>query len=267
MDFTGERFIPGAAPWDTEIEHLSRYLACVRIAGGLSVLDAACGAGYGTAMLGEVVASVSGIDIDAEAVDYARAHYGAENVSFSVASIAKLPFADDCFDLVTSFETFEHVDWDTQDCFLKEVRRVLKPEGVLVVSTPEKRQATDLTGCVNEFHVCEVYEDEFLSKISAHFANVDLYFQNLWVYAEIARRSLASGTVPLDVRSAPKTGQNMIAVCSEGTSLPDLALLCRADVDLRQIYKERSEAIHHHYERSLSWRLTRPLRAIRSLIG
>lgn len=266
MEFTGERYIPGAAPWDMETEHLSRYLACVRIAGGLRVLDAACGAGYGTALLAEVGASAHGIDIDEDSVEHATAHYAAENLSFEVASIAELPFADGSFDLITSFETFEHVDSDTQDRFLSETRRVLAPGGVLVISTPEKSQATDLAGVVNEFHVCELYEDEFLEKMGAHFSNVELYLQNLWVYAEVVRKSLISGLVPVNVMSVADAGQNMIAVCSEG-SLPELTLLTRAPVGLRQNNRESEQRIRQHYERSLSWRLTQPLRRFRSFIG
>ena len=133
-EFTGERLIPGEVDIDLLNEHMARYHFAVRLARGKRVLDAGCGAGYGSAELADVAESVTGIDIAPEAIAFARAHYERPNLSFEEASCTGLPFGDASFDLVVAFEVIEHLeDWKG---FLHEVRRVLAPSGQLIVSTP-----------------------------------------------------------------------------------------------------------------------------------
>src|SRR3954447_7147702 len=98
-EFTGERLIPGQVDIDLLNEHMARYHFAVRLARGKRVLDAGCGAGYGSAALAEVAERVTAIDIAQEAVDYARAHYDAANLAFEQASCTALPFGDGVFDL------------------------------------------------------------------------------------------------------------------------------------------------------------------------
>src|SRR6185369_7078285 len=81
-EFTGERLIPGEVDIDLLNEHMARYHFAVRLARGKRVLDAGCGAGYGSSALAEVAESVTAVDIAAEAVDYARSHYPAANLAF-----------------------------------------------------------------------------------------------------------------------------------------------------------------------------------------
>jgi ubiquinone/menaquinone biosynthesis C-methylase UbiE len=88
-------------------------------------------------------------------------------VRFEAASVATLPFADASFDAVVSFETIEHVDGALQEQMLRELRRVLKPGGFLVISSPNKAVYSDKRGFTNEFHVRELYFDEFDALLAA----------------------------------------------------------------------------------------------------
>src|SRR5689334_2087841 len=90
-EFTGERVIPGEVDVDLLNEHVARYAFAARLAHGKRVLDAGCGAGYGSAELARTAESVTGIDCAAEAVDFARANYGAANLHFEVGSCTALP--------------------------------------------------------------------------------------------------------------------------------------------------------------------------------
>src|SRR5437868_7534999 len=106
-EFTGERVIPGQVDVDLLNEHVARYTFAARLARGKRVLDAGCGAGYGSAALVGVAQSVTGVDVAAEAVEYARANYQAANLTFEEASVTQLPFGDGGFDLVVAFEVIE----------------------------------------------------------------------------------------------------------------------------------------------------------------
>jgi ubiquinone biosynthesis O-methyltransferase len=177
-EFTGERLIPGQVNIDLLNEHMARYTFAVRLARGKRVLDAGCGAGYGSAELAQVAYRVTGIDVAAEAIDYAREHYTADNIAFEQASATALPFADASFDLVVAFEVIEHLeDWRG---FLAEARRVLTPSGQLIVSTPNRLYYTESRGVhgANPFHVHEFDFTEYTNELRAVFPHVSMFLEN-----------------------------------------------------------------------------------------
>jgi len=177
-EFTGERLIPGQVDVDLLNEHLARYAFAARLAHGKKVLDAGCGAGYGSAELAAHAESVTGADIAAEAVDFARAHYTLPNLAFVEASCDRLPHRDGCFDLVVAFEVIEHLErWHE---FLLEARRVLGSGGQFIVSTPNRLYYTESRGAqgVNPFHVHEFDFAEFSAALQAVFPHVALFLEN-----------------------------------------------------------------------------------------
>ncbi|MEO8370264.1 MAG: methyltransferase domain-containing protein [Candidatus Solibacter sp.] len=177
-EFTGERLIPGEVDVDLLNEHMARYHFAVRLARGKRVLDAGCGAGYGSAAMAEVAERVTAIDIAQDAVDYAHAHYDAANLSFEQASCAALPCSDGAFDLVVAFEVIEHLeDWRE---FLREARRVLAPSGQFIVSTPNRLYYTESRGGegANPFHVHEFDFAEFTAELKQFFPHVSMFLEN-----------------------------------------------------------------------------------------
>ena len=176
LEFTGERFTPECVR-EIWYEHFHRYVFARELVGGLNVLDAACGEGYGTALLSTAAASATGVDISEKAVEHARARYPSDRLEFLVSDCLELPFDEDEFDCVVSFETLEHLD-DHQG-LLTEFRRVLKPGGFLLLSTPDKAVYSDQQQIQNEFHVRELYRDEFEALLRAHFPAWRLWGQKL----------------------------------------------------------------------------------------
>jgi ubiquinone biosynthesis O-methyltransferase len=177
-EFTGERVIPGQVDVDLLNEHMARYTFAARLARGKRVLDAGCGAGYGSAELARTAESVVGVDRAPEAIEFARAHYAARNLTFEEASCEALPHGGGSFDLVVAFEVIEHLEnWRG---FLEEARRVLAPNGQLVVSTPNKLYYTESRGPhgANPFHVHEFSFDEFRAELTAIFPHVSLFLEN-----------------------------------------------------------------------------------------
>ncbi len=184
--FTGERFVPGIQDRKLEIEHYQRYLSVRKLAEGKCILDAACGEGYGSNILAETAKEVIAIDLDKDAVSRARKLYnGRENLSFRQGNIENLDLPDHCIDIVVSFETIEHVFEETQNKFLAEIDRVLKANGILIMSTPNKAVYTDMHNYKNKFHMKEFYHDEFVSFLRKKFQYVQLYNQSFRVLSVI----------------------------------------------------------------------------------
>ncbi len=202
IEFTGERFIPGTRG-EIWVEHWHRYHFAARWAKGLRVLDAACGEGYGTALLARHAAHVTGVDLSPDAIAHARRTYAnLANAEFIEASIAKLPLPGASFDVVVSFETVEHIP--VQQEFIAEVARVLKPGGVLVMSCPNKLEYSDKRHFDNPFHVKELYREELAALVAQRFPEVRWYGQRPSFFSVIAPESnAASGELIEVVESAP----------------------------------------------------------------
>ena len=183
LEFTGERFTPECVR-EIWYEHFHRYALASRWCANKQILDAACGEGYGSALLAPSAASVVGVDISELAVEHARRRYEQiDNLEFRLADCIDLPFDDNEFDRVVSFETLEHLA--EQDQLLTEFRRVLKPDGLLILSSPDKATYSDAQNTVNEYHVKELYRDELEMLIARHFPAFQLLGQKLMFHSAI----------------------------------------------------------------------------------
>lgn len=179
MDFTGERLVPGKVDLELEVEHINRYEFASQLTQGKRVLDAACGTGYGADILSKYAQEVHAIDISDDAIKYAQDNYKKENLNFKVADIENLPFKDNYFDIVVSFETIEHVNKEKQKNFLSEIKRVLKDDGILIMSTPN-REIYDEKG-INNFHVSEFSVKEFKDFLGNKFKKIEMFNQKFEV--------------------------------------------------------------------------------------
>ncbi len=216
---TGERLIINDK-WEqkTITEHLHRYqMVAAFLKGDHRVLDAACGTGYGSHILSQHAGQVFGIDISADAINYAQNRYKNENLCYSQMSVAKLDFPDNYFDVIISFETIEHVDRQTQSAFLREIKRCLKPEGILVMSTPDDELLRKMTkgAYFNEYHIAEFTQEEFRDFLQSEFAYVTLYYQNISEVSSILKEGINRGNFDCSVvESENKIGRYYMAVCS-----------------------------------------------------
>ena len=187
--FTGERFIPGVNDKKLSIEHYQRYKSVLPYVKGKVVLDAACGEGYGSNLMADYASSVIGIDIDGCTIENASKKYASckDNLCYIQGSIADLSMVENAsVDVLISFETIEHVSEEIQLQFLKEIKRVLKADGVLFMSTPNKKIYSDLYHYKNEFHVKEFYYNEFMDFLKKQFQFVRFYNQSYEVLSLLA---------------------------------------------------------------------------------
>lgn len=253
--FTGERFIPsveGEIAW----EHLHRYAMALALCEGLKVVDIACGEGYGSYLLSQRALSVTGVDIDESAVRTAAARYRADNLHFKTGSCSGIPLEPGSVDVVVSFETIEHVQ--DPDTFLREVLRVLKPDGMLIISSPERANYNAGKLQPNKFHVSELSEDELLGKLRQSFRHVQHAYQSVVLGSLVSAAEPAGGGFSLFGDSqgfltcSPclRTAPYVIAACSNragGIQLPssffDSGLSATTYSSLKGALRERDESI------------------------
>jgi SAM-dependent methyltransferase len=176
LEWSGERYVPHV-DGNIRLEHLHRYLLAREWCRGRRVLDIACGEGYGCDLLAPVALSVVGVDNAHMAVAHARRQYGRRGVAFAAGGCAAIPLRDRSVDLVVSFETIEH--HDQHDEMMREFKRVLAPGGLLVISSPDRRQYSDIPGYTNPFHVKELYREEFEDLLRRHFTHVAMAGQRV----------------------------------------------------------------------------------------
>ncbi len=179
LDFKGERVVLGKVEPELELEHLARYRLAGQFVHDAAVLDFGCGTGYGADILKRAGARrVVGSDQSTQAVLYAQDNYAGPSVHFCATDCERSAFADDCFDVVVSFELIEHLE--NYNAFVRDVRRILKPTGRFIVSTPNKRTYTDESQTEpNSFHVHEFYLDELRALLSRQFGAVAILGQSL----------------------------------------------------------------------------------------
>jgi O-antigen biosynthesis protein len=176
---TEERGLPGTPEWAQMAgHHVARYLFAVEFARGRRVLDCGTGFGYGARLLRTCGAStVVAVDLDAATVAQAQAMYGGEGLEFREDSCEEFRAVTGPFDVISSFENIEHLPHPER--FLECAGRLLGPDGVLLVSTPDRAVMPPFVEGMprNIYHVHEWYRDEFAALLASHFDQVEVRVQ------------------------------------------------------------------------------------------
>lgn len=136
---------------------------------GKNVLDVGCGLAYGTALMAESAATIKGIDYDQETIDDNKKRFAhLKNLSFERVTVPPLPFPDNSFDIVTTFQFIEHINKRKE--FVKECIRVLKPGGKLYITTPNTKRSL----ARNPFHIHEYTFDELTKEVAEQTKNFEV---------------------------------------------------------------------------------------------
>jgi len=256
LEWTGERFLPWMEGVQIHYEHLHRYAFAARFVKGKKVLDLGCGEGYGTYMLAREATSVAGVEIDKPTIQHARSKYIKDNLEFIEGSVLTVPIEGEKeFDIVVCFELIEHIA--EQDKLLSEVKRLLKDDGLFIVSTPNKAVYTDAPDHHNPFHVKELYFEEFRSLLRRYFKHLRIFGQriyagsNMWSINQHKSRGYIEAVIKKEdmefyfTEKASKEPVYLIAIASNASLKPSPSV---TDSWLTDI----SNAFFHDYERRLA---------------
>jgi SAM-dependent methyltransferase len=283
LEWTGERYIP-EVKGDLALEHIHRYALAKEIACGKIVLDIASGEGYGSKLLSEVAEQVFGVDLSSEAVTHANFKYGCANLEFLIGSCSEIPLPDRSIDLVVSFETIEHHNQHEE--MMKEIKRVLRPSGVVLISSPEKYEYSIYPNIINPYHIKELFRDEFEKLISCYFSTTVFYGQRIIYGSGIF---LENGLSPVssyqreNLEHGSTAGihkpQYIIALASDGSlpivsssifeeNISETEFAKKLETTIRELSLQidnRDRQLENILE-STSWKLTKPLRFLHNKI-
>jgi SAM-dependent methyltransferase len=220
--------------------HLFRYLWAIPFAYDRVVLDAGCGSGYGAELLASVAREVIGVDYDAEAVAENRAKYAHRtNLTFMVEDVAALSFRDGFFDLIVSFEVYEHLEVSKSERFVRQLSRLSRRGGRVLLSTPNRLVEEPFMKSAGQFyryHVNSVSPRELKARLNPHFRSVKLFGQRVKAgrFKGLLRAldvfNLRHRLVSYDAKKALES-----ALSEEAFSLrPDLARICITPSLIRQ---------------------------------
>jgi len=179
-----ERFLPWMEDPIINYEHLHRYRFAQELVKGKKVLDLACGEGYGSYMLAEKAREVIGVDINESTIKHASVKYIKDNLKFIKGSMTEITIeGKKIFDVIICFEALEHIEEHNK--LITEARRLLKDNGLFIVSTPDKYIYSDQANYRNPWHKKELYLDEFKALLKSAFKNVLIYGQRVFPTSNI----------------------------------------------------------------------------------
>lgn len=228
LEDTGERLIPILHSQSLAYgEHLARYNFAIQKSQNKIVLDIACGTGYGSQILASSAKNVIGVDLSDEAIEYAKKNYSAKNLIYKQGSAYKIPVDNKSVDMVVSMETIEHLD--KPEIFLKEVKRVLRSDGLFIVSTPNDNEFTDS----NIYHIHQFRKNELNLMLSKYFSNTNYYYQGSYYLSAIFKKSSFVNKIESNITTSKYFSQNtekavyFIAVCTnQKTKIDDFSENC-----------------------------------------
>lgn len=235
-------------------EHWHRYFWVLPAVNDQCIADVACGEGYGAALLSQQAKHVTAVDIDADSIQQAQQKYPQDNVNFVCADALNTGLEGSQFDCITSFETLEHLA--EHDALLLEFKRLLKEDGCLVISTPDKDMYNPQDKH-NHHHVKELNHREFQHLLSKHFKHHMLFGQQLQLASviqplnqDIEDMTLQANSVKQDHELAGFKGntkpQYLLAIATD----------CSQTIELFKTksgswFNDRENSLFQHYEQQI----------------
>lgn len=157
------------------LRHFAAYEWVKEFVKGKSIAEVGFGTGYGSDYLSLFASSILAMDISKECVTYCHAKYG-KTVSFAQASGLNIPLKENSVDFVLSFQVIEHIEPSKVRKYLSELKRVLSEEGIVIISTPNRKlRLLPFQKPWNPEHQKEYTSKEFGRTLETVFEEVEVY--------------------------------------------------------------------------------------------
>ncbi len=251
-------------------EHLHRYAMALQMSEGKNVLDIACGEGYGANLLASSSGVVTAVDADPLTISRAKEKYRSPNIQFMTGSVLDIPVPDNSVDLVTCFETLEHLE--EHEKMMQELKRVLKPDGLILISTPDKKIYSDIPGYKNPYHKKELYGDEFKDLVNRFFSHAIFYGQVSGITSLITSiendttLTFQTGDYTNITPITPVPFKYWLAIASDRDFRKPLPGLFCNPKTVKQICEEESESVRKTITYRTGHFFLYPFKLIRSLL-
>ncbi|KKR71820.1 MAG: hypothetical protein A2606_03610 [Candidatus Yanofskybacteria bacterium RIFOXYD1_FULL_42_10] len=150
--------------------HHSRYnLVGVFCRPGIKVMDVPCGSGYASSFLRTFGVTYLGVDIDQATIAYANKIYGDKKTKFKFGDLTTPNFGSNQFDVISCIEGLEHIERKYQSPLIAAFKKALKPNGILVITSPENPSGKSGVSQHNPDHLWELTGTDFLKILKKHF--------------------------------------------------------------------------------------------------
>ena len=194
------------------LEHYHRYMFCSKYVNNKKVLDIACGTGYGAELMSYSANKVTGADIDPVTIQYCNALYKKKNLQFDVMSVDKINYPQKSFDIITCFETIEHISEEQQKTAISQFAHVLKEDGILFISTPSTSSPLHIKD--NKYHIHELSHNEFYKLLSTQFKYVNIIGQSICLSSVIGNCDNQTHIFTQNKDHKVENCKYLIAICS-----------------------------------------------------
>ncbi len=251
------------------LEHLHRYSLTFELIKNKKVLDIACGEGYGVNLMSNYANHVTGIDIDKKVIRKANQKYTNKNIKFIEGSILNIPSPNNSFDIVICFETLEHVE--EHELLISEIKRVLKHDGLLIISTPDKINYSNNQASKNPFHKKELTGTEFKYLINKFFKNNSFFQQSSYCCSIIQNPEKSYPTIHFtgnynNIESyIPTNPYYWISIASDNYEFEIESSLFHHKLPLTDLLRQEGELVKQTYTYKIGHLLLSPFKLIKNI--
>jgi len=172
------------------LTHTIAYQEVIDLVKDKEVMEIGCGAGYGSKYLSQFAKGITTVDLDAHSLAYAKENNSAPNITYVKANVLDgIPCKEKSFDVAICFQVLEHIAPRDSIKFLSEIKRCLKVNSKLVLTTPNRK--TRLQPCqkpINRYHKIEYTGKSLKRRLGKVFSDVEI--KGLRGSAEIEKEKL-----------------------------------------------------------------------------
>ncbi len=158
------------------LKHLKAYEFILDKVDGKTVLEIGCGSGYGNKLLALKAEKIYSVDIDPESLEFARKNNFSKNVEYILADVtAGVEIVENSCDICVCYQVIEHIDDKDMARFINEIKRIIKPKGEILFTTPNRKiRLFSFQKPTNKYHKTEYSSKSLKKLLSNYFSELEI---------------------------------------------------------------------------------------------